>query len=132
MRFPFILLDAGGAFLLLIPVLLILFMVGIIFLEAFIMKVFNYAVFKRCLRDSAIANLFSLGMGIMVSLMLSRFHLSQLILLILFFLLTIAAEMSALLLLNKTGPKKQIVLASLVMNLASYLVLSLLLLVING
>ena len=131
MRNPLILLDAGGAFLLIIPVVMILFMVAIIFLEGWILFAFGYNVFKRCLRDAMLANIVSLVLGMITMSLAGSTFMNGYVLFGILFLITLISEGLFLVLINKEQPFKKIILANLVMNVASYVLLGLILFAIR-
>lgn len=119
------LLDAGGAFLLVIPVAFVLFMTGIIFLEAWVLYFFKYEKFKRCLRDSMLVNLVSLVAGFICMFFLKPADIGMTPLFFIFFALTLLSEGGMLLLLKKGQPVRTILLATVIMNVLSYLILAL-------
>ena len=130
MRNPFILLDAGGAFLLIIPVVMILFIVGIIFLEAWVLFAFRYNTFKRSLRDAMLANVLSLFVGIFCVNLFHPMHIDNPKNLLLLFVITLVTEGGLLLALSKGQNAGKTMLANVLMNVASYLILAFILFVL--
>jgi hypothetical protein len=119
-----ILLDAGGAFLIILPLMLLSFMIGTIFLEAWILYHFGYKNFRKSLKDSAIVNIISLLAGcIIVGFFPNMLGELKTTTLITFFAITAAIEAFLLTLLNNSWSIKNTIIPALLMNIASYLAL---------
>lgn len=115
------LLDAGGPLLLLVP--LIFFMLIAVLGEAWIMKLLDYNNFGRCFSDSLRMNLTSLVAGFVMFDFVNEKIGSNIGIFIFFFLVTLLIEGIILYLFNRDKPLKQTVNATLITNLASYLIL---------
>ena len=123
------LLDAGGAGLLYVGILLlILFMVLAVLLEVAVMVLMKYNIrFKKALADSFIVNLASLAAGlVLVSMVSDIFNGYSVRNYILFFAVTFVIESFLLYLLNKDKPVINTLKVSFFMNLLTYLILFLL------
>jgi len=106
----------------------ILFMVFAIFAEAVVMLLFKLNRFGKCLLDSSIVNIASLVVGFMIfesRLVRGEGRNGDLSLpsWLTLFAITAIVEGLLLMLLNRKLPRARIWLASIVMNLVSYLAL---------
>lgn len=118
------LLDAGGAGLLYYGLIVAaIFMVIAIFIEAIVMTLFKYNVFRKSLKDSFIANLLSFIVGIILLFSSLNIDNGELSGLLIFYAVTLAIETPVLYLMNKSRPPGKTVLVSVVMNLISYVLL---------
>ena len=129
-------LDAGGAaWAVALLWLLIIFMIIAILVEALVMKLMKYnTAFKKTLLDSFVANIVSLMVGFIllysgVSLFKSNSDsgnssaTNTLINLLLLYSITVVVEFGVLYLLNNKKPVSKTFLASVVMNLVTYIIL---------
>ncbi|MCC7400390.1 MAG: hypothetical protein IT214_02800 [Chitinophagaceae bacterium] len=120
------LLDGGGAFLL-IPIL-ILFLAIIILVEGVILILFKIEKPGKAFLYSLVVNLASLGVGFLTAPLIRQIGsgistpgLTFRWLVI--FALTVLVEGFLLILLTKKRPREKVWLATLVMNLVSYIIL---------
>lgn len=120
-----IILDAGGAFLLVVPVFLILFMAIAVFMEAGILMLFGYQQYKVAVRHALLANVVSLVVGILMYQLVDNFPF--MLLFAAYYVVTFLVEFGMLASLNKELPIAKLLLASLTMNVASYVLLALIL-----
>ncbi len=119
----YIFLDAGGAFLIASALLLILFMVLCIFVEAFIIWKMGYkAFYKENIWPSFLANTVSLLAGIIIFSATKHLHLKAWLWFI-FFLISMIFEMGILRLIKRNIAAKKLLIMVVVSNLASYLML---------
>lgn len=119
-----ILLDAGGAGLAFAA--LTVFIIIAVTIEAFTMVLLKYNRTGKAFLDSFIVNIASLVAGYLLSTVASTlFYLTDSTILNWFILyaLTVVVEFVGLMLLNKKSPRNKTILASVVMNLVSYLIL---------
>jgi len=118
----FFLLDGGGAGLLYIGLFLLLVFTALaILLEALIMVMFKYNLFKKALGHSSVANLASLAAGfVLISSAEDVFNLDDLSGYAAFFGVTVAIELLILYLCNKQKPFQRTLLVCVVMNLVTY------------
>lgn len=126
------LLD-GAQGLILIPFFFLLHVVTTLFIEGTVLYSFKYKAFKRCLTDAFIVNLCSLIIGLFLMNPFQTIARNfdnrddvtpyTLVLLLLFFIETVLVEGLILRLLNKTYPVKKLVLATLIMNIITYIAL---------
>lgn len=130
------LLDGvGGAFLLLLFGAGLLFVLTAVFIEAFIMYRMKFtANFKRALLISFVANILSMAAGLILSNADPElFHLQNIKGFAVFFAVTVVIEFAVLYLINKEKPVKQTFQVCALMNLVSYALAALFILVIfNG
>ncbi len=122
------LLDAGGAGLIAAGiVMLVIGIIAIIVVETIILAIIKFNSFKRNLRDVFIINIVSLIAGIVLFGAEVARNASNIFIFFMYFVVTYIIETLLLYLLNKNKPVKTILLASLAINIASYLLLYLLL-----
>ena len=127
------LLDGvGGAFLIVLFGLGLLFIVIAILLEAAILQWMKYIqTYKTALVHSLTVNLVSLAAGFILSFSDNSFlNLGDLRGFAIFFLVTYVVELGVLYLMNKTQPLRRTALVCLVMNALTYLLAYLLILVL--
>ncbi len=118
------LLDAGGPFLLIVP--LFFFMIVCILFEAITMIVLKMNRFGKSLGDSAIVNIASLLLGFLLVSVLNRIEFDEVPFVFTFsglYLVTVLAEGALLKALNKSKPWRRIFFVSVIMNLITYLIL---------
>ncbi len=121
------LLDAGGAGLFF--GMTIVFMIIAIVVEAVIMLVMKYNSPGKCFFDSFIANLGSLVVGyilLFTGIDMALSSDSTVLNLVLLFGLTVVLEFGILFLLNRKQKTGRTFLVSVIMNIASYIILYLL------
>ena len=121
-----ILLDGiGGPILIAFPVLGILFLVAVVFLEAYIMKKFKWGSIKKCRIDSFGANLGSLILGIFSFYLIP--NNSGLYLYVLYlFIITVISEGIILKIIRPEYEIRKVAVITITMNVASYLMFILL------
>lgn len=135
MNLNFILLD-GAQGSIVIPFFLIAHIVFTFFVEGGILRYFNYGTYKKCFTDAFIINLCSLIIGLFLAV--PFYNLTRSVtgypysweipmLLGLFYIQTIICEGLILHWLNRAFPIKKLVIATLLMNLCTYLALYLIL-----
>ncbi len=117
------LLDAGGAGLVLVA--LVIFMLIAFVAEALAMILMKYNNAGKSFLDSLVINLVSLGAGYVVILLNSSldFTDNETIDFILIFLLTVVVEGITLYLLNQNKPVNKTLLVTVIINIITYLVL---------
>jgi len=124
----FILLDAGGA-LIILPFYFILHLITTVFIEGSVLYLFKYKTYNKCLTDAFQVNLYSLIIGLFLMRPVSSFvyYLCKgnnlYFTLFLYYLITILIEGLTLKLLNKTFPLIKLIAADLLMNLITYITL---------
>lgn len=117
------LLDAGGPLLLIGP--LVIFMFCIVLVEAVIMFFMKMNRFLKCVGDSILVNLGSLLIGVLLFLIGGQIDL-ELPFWIIFsglYLITVVSEAVFLKWLNKGKSWQRVFIVSIIMNIASYLIL---------
>jgi hypothetical protein len=127
MLMAFYLLDAGGAGLVL--AVLIIFMIAAVTLEGLIMGLMKYNPFGKAFADALIINLVSLGGGFLLIEILPNgldFSNNEFLNYFILYALTVAVEFFVLYLLNRDKEILKTLLAAIVINIVSYLVLFLL------
>ena len=113
-------LDVASPILLVVPLFFLVFSILIVFLEALVLRyIVKYETYRSAFLHSLLANTVSTLVGFMF---IDRIEDSYLMLLILW-AITVAIESIILLLINKKRDKRKLLLGSLLMNIASYLVL---------
>ena len=120
----FYLLDAGGAGLIL--GLLVIFMLAAIFLEGLTLLLLKYNNAARSFLYALLVNLASLGAGYLIVTFTPNgldFTDNLYIDFFLIYLVTVIVEFAALYLLNPKKPVKKTIVAAIVINLVSYLLL---------
>ncbi|MBL0155329.1 MAG: hypothetical protein IPP93_18410 [Chitinophagaceae bacterium] len=119
------LLDAGGAGLLVAFIALgILFLFIAILLEAIIMTVFKYNVFKKAFLHSLIVNVASLCVGFILQEFFSDgLDTSQWVILLILYGVTLVVETPLLYAMNRSKPLFKAIQVSLVMNFLTYIIL---------
>jgi hypothetical protein len=117
------LLDAGGPLLLIGP--LVIFMFCIVLAEAMIMYLMKMNRFLKCVGDSILANLGSLLIGVLLFFIGGRtdIELSFWAVFAGLYVITVVSEAIFLKWLNKEQSWKRVFTISIVMNIASYLIL---------
>ncbi len=99
-----------------------------ILIEMGVMKLMKYNDWKKCLLDAAIVNVASMAAGmLLVQLLPDLFNDISIINLVKLFLITLIIETTILHLLNRSKAFKSTAIASLVMNLTSYILYTILL-----
>lgn len=130
------LLDGvGGAFLLVLFGAGLLFLTLAILIEAMVMHKMNFAdTFKKAMLFSFVANVVSVAAGLVLSNADAElFHLTNLKGFAVFFVTTVIIEFAVLYLLNRQSSLKRTLLVCTLMNLVSYALAALFILVIfNG
>jgi len=116
-------LDAGGAALVLI--FLVVFMLIAFLVEALGMILFKYNPAGKAISDSLIINLVSLAAGFLLLQINSSlsFTNNELLDFLLVFLLTVLLEAITLYLLNRNKPFPKTLLVTVIINILTYLVL---------
>jgi hypothetical protein len=119
----FYLLDAGGPLLLIGP--LVIFMFCIVLVEAVIMFFMKMNRFLKCVGDSILANLGSLLIGVLLFFIGGRteIELSFWVIFAGLYVITVVSEAIFLKWLNKEQSWKRVFIISVIMNMASYLIL---------
>lgn len=119
----FYLLDAGGAGLVLVA--LVIFMLIAFIAEALGMILLKYNKPGKAFVDSLVINLVSLGVGYIVIQLNSSLDLTdnEVINFILVFLLTVITEGVTLFFLNRNKPISKTLLVTIIINIITYLVL---------
>lgn len=129
----FYLLDGvGGAFLLVIFGAGVLFLILAVLLEAFVMHKMHFTdTFGRAVLFSFVANLVSTVAGILLSNTDAElFRLTSIKGFIILFVITVILEFAVLYLMNKQSPLKRTLLVCILMNLATYALAALFILII--
>lgn len=121
----FFFLDAGGAGLFYIFLGIgLLFLALAILVEALVMMMLNYVIFRTAIWQSLIVNLLSVIVGyFMIEIAADTFNIDQLTGLTAMFLVTLFVEFIGLYLLNMKLPLRKTIITVLVMNLVTYLIL---------
>jgi hypothetical protein len=114
-------LDMGAQWLW--PLALVIFMVIAILVEWLIMAVMKYNKRGKAFLDSLIVNLGSLAAGIIVGSITKGQFQFVFINVLLFYALTVLIEFGILYLLNRKTPISKTFYTSVIMNIASYLIL---------
>jgi hypothetical protein len=125
------LLDGGGVFLVLLPIVLLVSFVAISFLEAWIMYLFKINRFRKALGQSFIVNLCSFLMGIVIneikgnSIFDAGYNpgANLFSLWLIYFTVTVVTEGLVMMLLNRKTPWLKLWTCTLVMNICSYIML---------
>jgi len=128
----FFLLDGAGAgILVFIFALGLLFIISIIFIEAVVMwKMKLHPVYGRSLLHSLVVNLVSLAAGfVLVEIDSDLFHLDNMGGLGIMFGMTLLVEYLLLYLMNRTVPVKRLMTICFLMNLVSYAIALLIIIV---
>jgi len=128
MTLNFILLDAGGALIFIIPLLFVIHISTTLLIEGGVLYWFKYGKLKKCFFDAFVANLASLILGLlfhesmrnMADALTKDDYLYNVVLLALFYGLTVFVEGCVLVMLRKNIPGLKLVLAVLLMNLITY------------
>ena len=117
---PHILLDASLAGL--AEIIIIGYMIVVVLIEAVIMLLFSLNPFGKCLLDSFLVNLASLGVGYLISSTGFSINLGgdTYISLLVGFLVSVLVEGFLLQLLNKKKPVKKVWQTNVVMNVVTY------------
>lgn len=127
------LLDGvGGAFLLVLFGLGLLFIIVAVFLEAWIIYKMKFtAAFNRALLFSFVANIISMAAGLILSNADAElFHLNNIQGFAIMFVTTVILEFVILYLLNKQSPLKRTLWVCTAMNLVTYTIAAILILII--
>ena len=114
-------LDMGAQWLW--PIALVIFMVIAILVEWLIMIVMKYNKRGKAFLDSLIVNLGSLAAGIIVGSITRGQFQFVFINVLLFYALTVLIEFGILYILNRKHPISKTFYTSVIMNIASYLIL---------
>ncbi len=120
----FYLLDAGGAGLIL--GLLVLFMLAAIFLEGLTLIVIKYNNAGKSFLDALLINLASLAAGfLIINILPNGLDFTNILWLdfLLIYLITVAVEFAVLYLLNRNKPLHTTLIAAIVINFITYLLL---------
>lgn len=119
---PILLDGIGAGFIFFIFALGAIFIITVIFIEAIVMRKMNYhPVFRRSLLHSAVANVLSLAAGFALTETDSDlFQLDNMAGLAVMFGVTLVVEFILLFLMNRTTPVKRTMGVCFVMNLVSY------------
>jgi hypothetical protein len=120
----FYLLDAGGAGLIL--GLLVLFMLAAIFLEGLTLIVIKYNNAGKSFLDALLINLASLAAGfLIINILPNGLDFTNILWLdfLLIYLITVAVEFAVLYLLNRNKPLRTTLIAAIVINFITYLLL---------
>lgn len=127
---PILLDGVGAGFLFFIFALGVLFIVTVIFIEAIVLRKMNYhAAFRQSLLHSAVANALSLAAGFVLTEIDSElFQLDNMTGLSLMFGATLLVEFILLYGMNRAVPIKRTLGACFLMNLVSYAIAGLIIL----
>lgn len=127
---PILLDGIGAGFLFFIFALGALFIITVIFVEAIVMRKMGYhPVFRRSLLHSAVANILSLAAGfVLTEIDSDLFQLDNMAGLSVMFGATMLVEFVSLYLMNRAIPVKRTLAVCFVMNLVSYAIALLLIL----
>lgn len=120
------LLDAGGAGLIVVGIAILVFgLLLILLLETVLLTIIKFNSFTKSLKDVFIVNLVSLMAGFLLLFggPMNNYSSDDIYTLLVLFGVTIIIETYLLYLLNKTKPIRKTVLASVLMNVASYILL---------
>lgn len=130
----FLLDGVGAGFLVFLFGLGLLFLVAAVFLEAFIMLKMKYhPVYKKALLQSLLANLASLAAGyILINTDSEFFKLDSFGSFAVFFGITLLVELPVLYLLNRATPLQKTFMVCLFMNLCTYLLAGLIILLLDN
>lgn len=117
-----IILDSGGVLLLAAPILFAVFLAIIVYVESWILSVFIEAPYKKLWIQSLIANLASLGTGLLMIPVLDD-KIGGVEDLPTFLVATLIVETTILYFFNRTVRFRLILYGSVLMNLITYFIL---------
>ncbi len=118
-------LDGGGAGLFYVVIGIGIFFIALaILVEALVMLLMKYHIFKRAMRDSTIVNIFSLILGFaLLSAEWEIFSIDSWKGFLAIFFATVLIEGLVLYLMNKDKPIGKTVLVTVIMNVVTYFIL---------
>ncbi len=119
---PILLDGVGAGFLVVIFALGVLFIFAVIFVEAIIMRKMQYhPAFRKSLLHSTVVNALSLAAGfVLINADNNLFQLDNMAGLALMFAMTLVVELLLLYLMNRLVPLKRTLIVCFVMNLFTY------------
>lgn len=120
-----ILLDVASSILLVIPEFYALFSILIVFVEAYVLnKTASYNNYRQALLHAFVVNLVSSLIGLLLLDWIDDSYIKLMAL----WVLTICIETPLLFVMNRVQPRKSLLRASVFMNIATYLILFLIIL----